>query len=368
MNRSPQIACIHKQRGFSLVELMIALALGLVLIAGVWQVFTSSTQAYRLTDSLSQVQENVRFAMGRLQYEGRMAGYQGCLIGEPFNNLNSGSAGWVGFVYNNQPVIGWEADGTTIGDAYTNTDFDNSNTSLSNATDALHPDLDSVLPGSDVVVINNARPANVTLNNNPSGDANTLVTADDPAIPDGEILMVVNSSCTGADIFQKTNAINSNSLTKGSGNVPGNQTPVNGGFSQTYDDNATVYQYSSTAFFIGMGSNGQPALFVRRLDSSGSAAGDIELVEGVENMQVLYGLNAAGTGAFATSYVDANGVANWNNVVSIRIALLIQSDDGVEVDLSDGPYNLLGTEVTTVNDQRARLVGVVTIGIRNRLE
>lgn len=375
MNRPFQPRPKDKQRGLSLVELMIALVLGLVLSAGVFQVFTNSSQTYQLSDSLSNMQENVRFAVGRLQYETRMAGYKGCLIGQPFNNLNTGGTGYDASIYGGQPVAGWEAAGTDLEDEYTNDDFASAANLTQATAGALLPAAlnGSVLPGSDVIVVNNASVANVTLTGNPGANANTIVTNGNTGIPAGKILMAVTSDCSGGDIFQKSNAANSVSLTKGSGQDPGNQTPVNNGFNATYDNQATIYEFTSTAFFIGTGVSGDPSLFMRRLDA-GDPFGNVELVEGVENMQVLYGVTNPG-GETVVNYVSADTVGNWADVASVRIALLLRSDDGVQDggrEAGEAPvarvYNLLGTQITTEADDRARMVGNLTVGIRNRLE
>ena len=52
----------HRQSGLSLVELMIAITLSLLLIAGVLQIFLSSKQTYSTNNALSRVQESGRFA------------------------------------------------------------------------------------------------------------------------------------------------------------------------------------------------------------------------------------------------------------------------------------------------------------------
>lgn len=375
MRRPHQRGSARKQQGLSLVELMIALVLGLVLSAGVFQVFTNSSQTYQLSDSLSNMQENLRFAIGRLQYETRMAGYKGCLIGEPFDNLNEADAEYLNYAYDRRPVAGWEAAGTDLGEAYTNTDFDPLNTSLTVDGVAHSPIAGNViLPGSDVLVVNNASIANVTLSGNPSSNANTIGTDGNSGIPAGKILLAVTSDCTAGDLFQKTNAATSASLTKGSGQEPGNKTPVTGGFNATYDDSATIYEFTSTAFFISRrDATSPPSLYMRRLDA-GDPFGNVELVEGVENMQVLYGITNAG-GDTVVNYVSADNVGNWANVASVRIALLLRSDDGVqdggreEGEANVGRvYNLLGTQITTEADERARMVGTLTVGIRNRLE
>ena len=60
---------LGSQRGFSLVELMITLTLGLVISGAVIQVLISSSVTNKLNQAVSQVQESGRFIMGRLSAE-----------------------------------------------------------------------------------------------------------------------------------------------------------------------------------------------------------------------------------------------------------------------------------------------------------
>ena len=66
-----------KQHGFSLTELMVAMALGLVLMGGVMLVFDNTKRAYKYQAGLSQVQEQGRFAISFLSSSLRVAGYPG---------------------------------------------------------------------------------------------------------------------------------------------------------------------------------------------------------------------------------------------------------------------------------------------------
>jgi type IV pilus assembly protein PilW len=66
------------QRGIGLVEIMVALTLGLVLMGGVLQVFISNKQTYRMQEAHARLQENGRFAMEKLSRDIREAGYWGC--------------------------------------------------------------------------------------------------------------------------------------------------------------------------------------------------------------------------------------------------------------------------------------------------
>ena len=72
---------MNKQVGFSLVEIMIALLIGLFLLGGILQMFSASQQTYRMQSNLARLQENGRFALDFLARDIRMAGYWGCLSG-----------------------------------------------------------------------------------------------------------------------------------------------------------------------------------------------------------------------------------------------------------------------------------------------
>ena len=58
------------ESGLSLVELMVAMAISLILLAGVYRLFISSTTSYREQDDLARLQENVRAAMDVLAPRG----------------------------------------------------------------------------------------------------------------------------------------------------------------------------------------------------------------------------------------------------------------------------------------------------------
>ncbi len=80
MRSQPEIrhVLLH-QEGFTLVEMMIAITLSLILLAGVLQIFLSSKTTYTVQEGLSRLQENARFALGTVTQSVRMAGYPGCM-------------------------------------------------------------------------------------------------------------------------------------------------------------------------------------------------------------------------------------------------------------------------------------------------
>jgi len=74
MNIQPR----NRDNGFTLIEIMIALLLSAILLGGVVQVYSSSKQTYRVTENITLMQENSRFAMSVLTREIRMASFSPC--------------------------------------------------------------------------------------------------------------------------------------------------------------------------------------------------------------------------------------------------------------------------------------------------
>jgi type IV pilus assembly protein PilW len=68
---------MHASRGFSLIELMIALVITLILLAGIGQIFVSSKKSFTIQDSLARQQENGRYAIELIAQDLRRAGYFG---------------------------------------------------------------------------------------------------------------------------------------------------------------------------------------------------------------------------------------------------------------------------------------------------
>lgn len=67
------------QRGFGLIELMLALMLGLILVFGVVQIFIAGKQSFVVQQHTAALQENARFVLSRISRDLRQAGMFGCL-------------------------------------------------------------------------------------------------------------------------------------------------------------------------------------------------------------------------------------------------------------------------------------------------
>lgn len=62
-------------KGFTLVELLVAMALGSIVMAAIYAIFIKSNRSYVIQDQVVSAQQNVRAAMEVMVHEVRMAGY-----------------------------------------------------------------------------------------------------------------------------------------------------------------------------------------------------------------------------------------------------------------------------------------------------
>lgn len=95
-------------RGFGLIELMVALALGLIVVLGVAQVFISAKNTYLSQNASANMQEDARFVLSKMLQEIRMVGMFGCL--GKITDLSTGGA----FTVNKNRPISWDNSKLTL--------------------------------------------------------------------------------------------------------------------------------------------------------------------------------------------------------------------------------------------------------------
>ncbi len=360
-----------RQIGLSLIELMIALVVGLILMAGVISIFIASRQSYGINNAVGQIQENGRFALDFIRTDTRLAGYMGCANStSTMSDLNTGPVSNLPYDFDTA-ITGFEYTGTTPGDNYTEATSPNPVASTANWSPVLDPTLQNlVIPGTDVLVVRYSKGGTypIYINDIPSSPSADFKVTTNGGLAAGDLILV--SNCLNAVVMQVTN------VTGGGINIVHNTggTYQPGNALQTLPTsflNGQVVIPTTVVFYIGRGADLSPALF-EAVTNAGSANGftSNELVSGVENMQVLYGVDLTGS-QIPSEYdtaatVDATG--NWGNVVSVRIALLLRSETGaVPLPAAAPIYNLLGTNIKAPQDTRLRQIFTSTIAIRNRL-
>ena len=93
-----------RQKGLSIIELLVAMVIGLILLLGVSQVFLSSRQTYAANEAMGRLQENGRFALEFIARSARLAGYTEPVFegGKPLALVQA---------FDRKPVIEQEIDG-----------------------------------------------------------------------------------------------------------------------------------------------------------------------------------------------------------------------------------------------------------------
>ncbi len=363
-------ARLGAERGITVIEILISLLLGMLVVAGVLQLFVSSKVTFNIQDAFARLQESGRFAAQMLESELRMAGHTGCSsrITVYESNLNNSN----GFAYRissagaNLGIEGYEANGTGVGDNYSITTFTPATNGGAWAPTLPTADVGTVVvPGTDAVVVRYFSPTTARLTASNSGSS--LVVESDTTLAVGEIGAVTD--CVKASLFQATAVTGAGSTRTidhvGGGTSPGNAVPTWVLPQQQYSAGAEVSTLRTVFFFIGQNPRGEPSLYRRRL-VGGTLSDAEELVEGVESLQLAYGEDTNGDLA-ADVYRTADTVADWGAVVSVRAAMLVRSPGTAASDTDSGSYGLLGAQVDPVDDRRLRRVFATTISLRNRL-
>jgi len=350
-SRSGHLNRIH---GLSLVELMVALTIGLIILTAVSSLFVSSKQTYNTQDSLARLQENARFAMQFMIKDLRLAGYFGCLYHVDSLDMQTNADGSVqgsnfkidlngGTAFNNNAFIPFEG--------------------VENAAGSWKPS-GSALPsgikaGTDAIAVrladvsNSANIAPGMLN----GSSNLVV---DDASPFSAGDIVVVSDCAGGDLLQ-ISGIAGNTLQHATGGSPGNATSS---LLKAYAPPAKVFKTTTRIYFVKQQTNGVPVLY--RQDNGGSAE---PLVEGVENLQILYGEDTdSPSDGVPNIYRKATAVTNWAKVVSVRIGILMRTLDDKNTDIDNGKYDVDGDgtyELNAPGDRYRRRIFQAVIQVRN---
>ncbi|NEV64732.1 PilW family protein [Thiorhodococcus minor] len=343
-----------EQRGISLVEIMVALLIGMLLIAAVVQLFVANKQTFRATESLSRLQENARFALEVMRQDIRETAYTGCPASSSRTNLlqNNASVWWEDFGdstirgYDGNTSFPGQSFGTGVGERIAGTDA-----------------VALLKTGGDRyrVVSHAAGSAAMTLDRAPDLEA-------------GSIVVVCDAK--RISILQLTGVSGSTIAFAASGSTPGNT----GALTHDYGQDAEVAEYRPTAYYVGAAATGGSgrALYRYRLDISGAAATPVaeELIDEVDDLQLHYGLDVDADN-LVDAYQDASGVTDWTDVVSARVNLLFRSteksvataDHQIVFPNADTGYaSSTGSLFTPGSGDRDRYLSVSeTVTLRNRL-
>ena len=347
------------QAGFTLVELLVALVIGLFLIAAIGGVYASSRGIFSATGEAISMDDNARAAFEWIGDSARQAGFGGCsgqllniapgdVRGGNYANATNPNSWWLNL---DQPVQGFlptsQPDQTfpTV-----------SAGAPSSSTDANTPPPERVANSDAFALIGvDIKNEAVVQHDDDGGTVSTITTTTPHSIQAGQILL--GTDCQTNSYFVASSVSNSQS----SGTVTiasGNNCSINladscgrsGGITVagttpiTLQDGGLIMPVIANAYFIAPSvsaiaptaatstaatstattpANQSNSLWV--LTTDGSTDGNPvprELVRGVQNMKVEYGLDTNGDGSI-DSYVPASSVTNWSQVIALKVHLLM---------------------------------------------
>ena len=319
----------RSQQGITLIELMIALVIGLLATGAMLKVYVDSSRLYRFNESLARMQENGRFGLEFIRRDARMAGFWGCnsaVIPKWHIPDSAFKAGYVTGTNDDEP---FKSDSITF-------------TQAASGSMVTNVDIDSASSVVSVV--------------SPDGLGDFV---------EGDVLIITD--CVTADIF----AVN----------------PIGPDLSKAYATGSRLYRVQQTTFCIAEDADtAQRSLrrlvkLVKLSNDQKCPAHGHDLVDGIENMQILMGEDTdadpegAGGDRSVNRYVhpgykDSETDRLFDDrIVSTRISLLAVSPYN-NVTTERAPYFFngawVGTDDISTDDRYLRKDFTTTVALRNK--
>jgi type IV pilus assembly protein PilW len=338
-------------RGFSLIELMVSLTIGLVIAIAAMSAYLGASGASKMTDVQSRMNEDAQAALTILSQQLRMAGNNPKRANRVDNTTVYASSTMrnpVYYVYTTPTTTASYSGVTYVPATYTLSDFyirgcDGTFNTITTTTS-----IDGLVCPSTASTNTNTVPDSIAITYE-ADKFNTVPTAAGLA-----------TNCLGSALD----------------NITATLATFAGG---TVTNAAVTYTVADNRFYIGTSSTiKSPSLYCK---GSGSAAQP--LVENIENLQFQYGtINATATSTTATvaGYLSAYDVLNatglsslsgdafrWKKVHTVRICVVVRSELPAVSDAYSARYiDCIGNTVNAP-DLRLRRAYSTTVVLRNRL-
>ena len=329
----------NREQGLSLVELMIAITIGLFLTAAIVSLYVSNATSFRMQDDSARMQESMRGALDTLNYHIRQAGYVDVETDQDFMDS----------LTNKTYIDFYKRQGTASTDDQLSKFFGAKATQYKTGTNYIHgiSGCKGLYTSTDFTTFpwacTTTGPSSMTLSyqTQPSSFANPGTVR---AVKIGIDSLGAYNSTTGAGGDCGGQDVN------GTGALPKGPLAIN----RFYVDTAT-----NRLMCLGNGDPSNPK----------------PIAEGVEAMLILYGITIPISGAspsgswqrdsFVGRYVTADNVTDWSDVLSIRVCLQFVSSKKIALSVTSYT-NCAGASVTTT-DSRLRQISRATFALRNNV-
>ena len=323
--RTHKIAKCSPQRpfgmaGFSLIEMMISITIGMMIIAALVGVVASNSRSTKSNDRTSELQGNGRYALDQLKSAIHSAGYRAYTWAAPNTPTITG--------VNNECLDGGIADSFVINLRQGIWGANDSNPYSANCMSNTNPTYTHPYSDGDILVI---RRVSTTATPTAALDANTLY---------------FRSTYASGQVFQGTSEPNITTA------------PVADFALQEY------------VYYIGSDDNDATIPALRRITLQGNDMVDEMVVSGIEHMQLQYGIAATD---LTTQYFNADSIPGsstdtnptpWDGVRSVRIWLLARNAKTEPGYTNTNTYTM-GDQAYAVNDGYRRQLFTTAVELRN---
>lgn len=279
-------------RGFSLVEVMVAIAIGTFLLAGTLVVFGQIRSQYRTLEAVARLQENLRYAMSVVETDLRMAGYWGLHSDSSAVTPDSGfgtaalCSTDVAITSSNlrRVILGMDGSGAQV---YLASPSGSCQPCFASGASDCETSGQAQQSGTDVLVIRRASKDPLT-----------------GTLTEGQLK--VQSSRGASRIFS-------------SATVP-----------SSFSEETSTYAFMTNAYYVGTRSDADPRTPSLRRKVLGVSSGkpavlDEEIIPGIDDFQVEYGVDTSGDGV-ADELLRGDELAAGDSITSARVTLSARAE------------------------------------------
>lgn len=352
----------RRSRGFSLVELMIAMVLGLVVLAAAIALLVGNQRSYRLNEDFGRLQEAARLVFDVMASDLRMAGFFGCARPD-----------FQAAEYHLPAALGGGelADPTFAVEGY---EAGQAQWLPSGSTEAVA----AMVGGNDGVTLRKlAGPGAPLLASMAAADAPIDADPTIALLAAGQLAAVYD--CDGADLFVAS-AVDAVGRTIGPNAPLSRAYQQNAAFLALADPAAAdprgrrakafVVRYDPVRYYVATSAiDGQPALF--RAVFENDAVAEQELVGRVDALRVFFGVDQdSPPNGDADVFLRASGVTDWQRVVAVKVNVVLSTPEEYGTEIDDRPYDVMDTpgsdaDDLVFNDRRERRMVSMTVLLRN---
>lgn len=328
------------QKGFSLIELMIAMLLGLLLVGGIIGVFLEGRRNFVQDEQVARVQENGRYALRLIAREISMGGFMGGVVDlDKFGTTAPTTC--LEWLRTPQPIYEVNNNASTTTSPFT---CMTASFPVAGAGTTAH--------GTDVIAIKRVADTPIV---DSGGTPVTTLTA-------GKTYAVIANGGRGTAALSLGSTLD---LTPGAGIVDTGAGTTTG---------VSVWDYYAKILYLD-DDEGVPSLCMRRLSTTAASAPPNKecFVQGIEDLQLQLGVDTDDDG-IANQYISdstvglgVGGAVVEKNIVSVRVYLLARSIDPIRDFPAEARTYALGSETVATNDQYFRRVYETTVRVRNQV-